>query len=184
MYFNMNKFIQIRTYRNRIMIMRCGKSLEKPFYKGALTAVYTILKFNLTKNMSETLHTNHEDAERTELKDRQPLTQEIIEKLLRLFDELGDIVKYCDVVTSEGDSRRITRHPTSKFLLRISSPNRTKDLDPSDPDIYRELFIFNEVVAEILKDATDIGIARIKEKARQYNALPYFVRAQIHPDVY
>ncbi len=100
--------------------------------------------------MLETPHTQpkNESVER-EIQNRRPLTQEIIGKFLELVNESGNIVEYIDVVTKYGDPRRITRHPTDKFLLKIAGPNFTSDLDPANPYIYRELFILNSTLAEI-----------------------------------
>jgi hypothetical protein len=131
--------------------------------------------------MAETLHTPHtpdkdESAER-KIQNRHPLMPEIIENFFKLFDGLGDTVKCIDVVTAGGDLRRITRHPVDKFLLKIACPNFTGDLNPSNPDIYRELFILDGTLEEVNKDSTDEGIERIKIKAKLYNALPYCVRA-------
>ena len=128
-------------------------------------------------NTTDTQHSPHENesAERQVL--RQPLGPEIITKFLKLFNELGNIVKYIDVVTPDGDRRRITRHPKDKLLLTISYPDGSKDLDPCSPDTYKELYIFDGTLAEILEDSTDAGIERIKTNANLYNALPYCVRA-------
>lgn len=115
--------------------------------------------------MSETINTPQVPG--------HPLTPEIIRKFFKLFNELGDAVKYIDVVTINGDPRRITRHPTDKFLLKISGPRFTDDLDPLDPATSREFFILDGTLAEVDKDSTDEGIERIKQEVRLHKELSY-----------
>ena len=97
----------------------------------------------------------NENAER-KIPDCHPLTPEIIGRLLKLLNEPENIVEYIDVVTADGDPRRITRHPTNEFLLKIVSPNFTKNLDPYDSDIYpsksniyKGLFILDDTLAKV-----------------------------------
>lgn len=105
--------------------------------------------------MSETINTSQVPE--------HPLTPEIIEKLLKFFNGSGNSIRYIDVVTINGDPRRITRHPDNKFLLRIAGPRFTNDLDPLNPATSREFFILDETLAQIDRDSTDEGIERIKQ---------------------
>lgn len=98
-----------------------------------------------------------------------PLTPEILRIFFKLFNEPGGTVNYIDVVTINGDPRRITRHPTDKFLLKIAGPRFTDNLDPLDPATSRELFILDSTLAEVDEDSTDEGIERIKAKAAIHN---------------
>lgn len=128
--------------------------------------------------MSETINTSQENKSEKKDAPGHPLTPEIIRKFFKLFNELGSTVKYIDVVTINGDPRRITRHPADKFLLKIAGPRFTDDLDPLNPATSREFFILDDTLAEVDKDSTDEGIERIKIKAKLHNSLPYCVRAQ------
>lgn len=120
--------------------------------------------------MSETINTSRVPG--------HPLTPEIIGKFLKLLNEPGDnghggIVWYIDVVTIDGDPRRITRHPTDKFLLKISGPRFTTDLDPLNPATSREFFILDGTLAEVDEDSTDEGIERVRERVRLRKQLFY-----------
>lgn len=95
----------------------------------------------------------------------QPLDPEILGKLSRLFYELPEnAVAYCDVVTAEGDRRRITRHPEGQSHFVVSGHLCKRDINLADPENYSGLYILPGTLAEITRDSTDEGLERIRSR--------------------
>lgn len=116
--------------------------------------------------MSE--RSDYKNTTESSIQGTTPVTQETIGKLCRLFHDLPETaVHYCDVVTAEGDRRRIKHHPTDKRLLIVEGPQSTREIDPSNPNTYRGLFIHAGTLAAITRDSTDSGFVRIREQVRE-----------------
>lgn len=92
-----------------------------------------------------------------------PLNAEILGKLGRLFYELpSNAVAYCDVVTEDGDRRRIKRHPRGEGSFLVEGPRFPGEIDSSNPDTYNGLFILEGTLAAITRDSSDEGLEKIR----------------------